>query len=742
MQGSNHFAPVDLTNIEEDSCHAPDIALGSGSAAFVCYQKADLESDQIWGGWVVDEVIAAEPISDGTGLAFRPRAVVEGASVWVFWTEYKNGCWYVKARLCREGRWEPAITIRKAEGAFYVSAAACNGEITAVWSEQNHEDSCIMSVRLTKDGIPEHIARVSEASQAYRPAVAADGQGRWYTVYDYFNGENYEIAVSVYNDGRWQKPEVISQERNWAASVSIASGKKGISVCWQDFKDNAHINYWQSDVMADRTGKIYFRTKKAADYVSWSIYSDIASDKSGRQAMIYGWNGKLLHMRYRKYEGEWSKPVELFESDTSYCIRPRMKLDENGWIQLVYQHSNGNGQHERKSSVSYLRFQLDSLKGKENPACEQGINSFLKPIEAQKSLDRLPQKEVREWLDQRGLKQEVLLFGDIHGHSNLSDGLGEADQYYHRAEAAGLDFTALTDHDVFPDALTPSEWKLLQKEANRFNTIRLKTLIAYEWTSNELRYNFGHKNIYYRGDEGGFYPCCAGSALTPDRLFEVLKQEHPGEAIVIPHHPTAVWRIASAATDWDFHDEELQRLVEVVSRHALSEYYGSCSDYTKNNRQLPHKSAQDALELGYHLGLIGGSDSHQMEQGREGGILAAFMGEDSRKGLFDALYSRRVYATTGAGILLDFHLNGYRMGETVMLAPGEKIRLHASVMGTNLISRVEVVRNGETPHVLEPFLKSVELDWCDTFEEDAWYYIRVTQQDRHMAWSSPVWVTR
>ena len=50
-------------------------------------------------------------------------------------------------------------------------------------------------------------------------------------------------------------------------------------------------------------------------------------------------------------------------------------------------------------------------------------------------------------------------FGDIHGQSGLSDGMGEVDQYYHRArDKARLDFTALTDHDCYPDWTTQSEW--------------------------------------------------------------------------------------------------------------------------------------------------------------------------------------------------------------------------------------------------------------------------------------------
>ena len=41
-----------------------------------------------------------------------------------------------------------------------------------------------------------------------------------------------------------------------------------------------------------------------------------------------------------------------------------------------------------------------------------------------------------------------LVWADLHGHSNLSDGTGTPDDYYRYArDVAGLDVAALTDHD-------------------------------------------------------------------------------------------------------------------------------------------------------------------------------------------------------------------------------------------------------------------------------------------------------
>ena len=108
------------------------------------------------------------------------------------------------------------------------------------------------------------------------------------------------------------------------------------------------------------------------------------------------------------------------------------------------------------------------------------------------------------WMEKNGYGGMKLLFGDIHGQSGISDGVGEIDQYYHYARArAGLDFTALTDHDCYPDWISQSEWEWMRTTNRLMNTDgELSCLLAYEWTPNEYKYDYGHKNIYYRGDEG------------------------------------------------------------------------------------------------------------------------------------------------------------------------------------------------------------------------------------------------
>lgn len=317
-------------------------------------------------------------------------------------------------------------------------------------------------------------------------------------------------------------------------------------------------------------------------------------------------------------------------------------------------------------------------------------NNFTRPIEAPKLLEAVDAEEKRGWLSRNGYLGLDLLFGDIHGQSDMSDGSGQIDLYYNYARTVSkLDFTALTDHDCFTDVITESEWEYMRTTCNEFNRDgEFSTLLAYEWTSNEVRYDFGHKNVYYPGGEGEIFRACEKEGLTPDRLFANVKKYG---GIAIPHHPAATWEVVSAATDWDFHDPEVQRLAEIFSRHAPFEKKGTTSIYTKNNPRLDGKYVQDALAKGYRLGFTAGSDSHQMEHGTEGGIVAAFVPAQRREDIFAALYNRFVYATTGARILVSLKINGARMGSEISVCAGGRLRVEIDVLGTRALRSVELV---------------------------------------------------
>ena len=90
-----------------------------------------------------------------------------------------------------------------------------------------------------------------------------------------------------------------------------------------------------------------------------------------------------------------------------------------------------------------------------------------------------------------------------------------------------------------------------------------------------------------------------------------------------------------------------------------------------------------------------------------------------------------------------------------MTKPGLAVNRHISgyVAGTAPLATVELIRNGQVLTTFETDghfidfvyddmtpLAEVAIDAGDKNPPFVFYYIRVTQEDGHMAWSSPIWV--
>jgi hypothetical protein len=269
------------------------------------------------------------------------------------------------------------------------------------------------------------------------------------------------------------------------------------------------------------------------------------------------------------------------------------------------------------------------------------------------------------------------------------------------------------------------------------------TLFGYEWTKQPN--NGGHVNVYFDTAEGTLVDSRAEGARTYEGLWQRLRawraREDTGDVVTIPHHPAeAMYPFDFAATDYD---DDLAPLVEVYSQWGSSERPGR----EGNRRPLamgqgemdePGHYAQDALALGYRVGLVGGSDYHGPYPGHSllharphlpslaewrrdgvgwghiwrvwnersypGGLTAFRAADHTRAAVFDALRSRAVYATTQPDrILAELAVNGTRVGEAdsevAVATPTTPREVTYDVHGTAPLEAVTVVKNGDPWHV-------------------------------------------
>lgn len=223
---------------------------------------------------------------------------------------------------------------------------------------------------------------------------------------------------------------------------------------------------------------------------------------------------------------------------------------------------------------------------------------------------------------------------------------------------------------------------------------------------------------------------------------ELFSKLDPKKNIVIPH----IHRM-----DWQNHNPIYEQLVEIYSCWGNREYSGGRYSNVTNTRI--EDTVQYALSLGYKLGFVGGGDGHGGRPGKDywlrvrgamsGGITGIYAEELTREALWNALKSRRCYATTGKRIIIKFYLNEHMMGEIVNLSnKKEKRELKAQIYGTASISRITLVKNNFNICKKSPYQEYAEFVWEDKKEaaDGDYYYIRVEQADGSMAWSSPIWI--
>jgi hypothetical protein len=333
-----------------------------------------------------------------------------------------------------------------------------------------------------------------------------------------------------------------------------------------------------------------------------------------------------------------------------------------------------------------------------------------------------------------------IYWGDLHGHSGLSDGTGTPVDYYRYArDIAALDVAALTDHDHWGmETLSqnPDLWEGIREQTRAFHEPgRFVTLLGYEWTS----WLHGHRHVLYFSDEGRVLSSVDPAFESPLQLWDALR----GEPVLTVTHHTAGGPIAA---NWEIPpDPELEPVTEVSSVHGSSE----APDSPRVIYQpVEGNFAREALDRGYRLGFVGSGDGHDGHPGLShlaspnGGLVAILAEELTRAGILEALRARRAYATNGPRIVLHVTLDGAPMGSSVEGGEGPPRVLEVTVVAPDVLDRIDLVRSGSIVQTV-PGTGSRELRVTETvadLESGEYLYVRVVQADGGAAWSSPFFV--
>ncbi len=334
------------------------------------------------------------------------------------------------------------------------------------------------------------------------------------------------------------------------------------------------------------------------------------------------------------------------------------------------------------------------------------------------------------------LPAQRLYWGDLHGHTGISDGLGEnAEQYFAFGRDVGaLDFIALTDHGNF-------DWAANVAAVQSYHDPgEFVTLLAQEAGAQR-----DHMNLYFRSDDtehiSQWQTTYAGFLNWTYNQYNTASDE----AITVPHHFT--YNRGNPLYPFGIWDDRIVRLAEVYSAHGTNEYFGNPRSLNAASTDQT-KYLQGGLAAGRKFGVIAASDNHDSKPGRTawgrypGGLAAVWTTDLTRDAVWDALWNYRTYGTSVDRIYVEVDVDGHGMGESFSTGSAT-VDLAAYVIGKTDVVDVTVVHNNQdvatisTTTGLIETTQTVDLDPGENF-----VYLRVTQDNGERAWSTPVWITR
>lgn len=336
------------------------------------------------------------------------------------------------------------------------------------------------------------------------------------------------------------------------------------------------------------------------------------------------------------------------------------------------------------------------------------------------------------------LPETRLYWGDIHGHSGLSDGLGrDINKYFeYGRDVAALDIVALTDHGQ-PD------WDATTAAVKKYHEPgRYVTLLAQEAGAKT-----DHMNIYFRRDNADHISRWQTDYEQFQRWVYNQYNTENENALTGPHH-FAYTRDGRSDPRYPFGywDNRVARFVEVYSSHGTSEFSGNPRPLLGDPRD-DSKTMQAGLAKGLRFAVIGASDNHDSRPGRSGwgrypnGLAGFWATELTREAIWNSLWNYQTYATSFDRIYTEFSLNGHNVGSDIDTTGS--LKLSGYIIGKTDKLTAEILRDNETIFSKDTVSGLIELEFTDTpAAGEHFYYLRVTQDNGERAWTTPIWVNQ
>jgi hypothetical protein len=453
----------------------------------------------------------------------------------------------------------------------------------------------------------------------------------------------------------------------------------------------------------------------------------------------------------------WSEPIEVAHSDGLLDSRPVLLPHAAGGLIILH---NTDGRYNTPETIhnqiymSTIDLPGDSIAGSAWAAVpapklvphDPGKKDpeLVKATEA----ERADVARMRKYRVKTDGKEYRLLRGEFHRHTEMSwDGGADGsleDMFRYAIDAADLDWIANADHDN--GAGREYSWWLTQKLTDAYHVKdRFTPLFGYE---RSVSYPHGHRNCLFvkrgvmtlpRLGEADPDKQVAGIHADDAKMF--YRYLHELDGICASHTSATVM-----GTDWRDNDPKVEPIVEIYQGDRNSYEYEEAprAGYDPKGDKKPFslggwqpKGFLDHAmrEKGYRFGFQSSSDHWSTHIS----FCVAIAERHDREGIMEALKNRRCYAATD-NIVADVRSGTHVMGEEFKTDRPPSLKL--TFVGTGPIARIDILRDHKVIETIKPGKAEYSGEWTDPKPEAGthYYYVRLTQVDGQLVWTSPMWI--
>lgn len=326
-------------------------------------------------------------------------------------------------------------------------------------------------------------------------------------------------------------------------------------------------------------------------------------------------------------------------------------------------------------------------------------------------------------------------FGQLHAHTNLSDGTGSVEEAFdYASKVENLDFFAVTDHSDSFDNADAGEiakdgagistgWAAGKQAAASVTNEDFVGLFGFEMTWPEDK-QLGHISTF--NTPGWRTRDQADFENVPTALEHYYKAltTVPGSVSQF-NHPDIIHGDFERFDHYSPEYDEAISLLEIAGEDGVVD----CAYYDL------------ALDKGWHVAPTNNQNNHNGQWGDASRARTVILAETlTEEALYDAMKDRRVYATQDSDLTVYYTLNGAVMGSMIPKSEEAEITVFLNDPTDVAIGKVEVIADGGVVLDSADVGTPAQVLEMSVSGGHSYYYLRITQPDGDVAVTAPVWM--